>query len=133
MLLKKVITMSIAGALLLSVGVASAANGSATQGAASTSGSTVTSKAKKDESLKKLQAQAVKLGIDTKDKSAKQLAAAIQAKKKAEAAKLELKKLQSEAAKLKINTNGKSAAELKTAIKAEQKESTTETGKTAKK
>ncbi|OMF18207.1 hypothetical protein [Paenibacillus sp. FSL H7-0331] len=137
MLLKKIMTMSIAGALLLSGGIASAANASATQGTAGASTGSAqnhaTAKAKKDEVLKKLQAQAVKLGIDPKDKTAKQLTAAIQAKKKAEAAKLELKKLQNEAAKLKIDPNGKSAAELKAAIKAKHNETAPETGKTTKK
>ncbi|MEK3723869.1 hypothetical protein [Paenibacillus sp. FSL H8-0034] len=137
MLLKKIMTMSIAGALLLSGGIAGAANASATQG--STGASTgsaqnhATAKAKKGEVLKKLQAQAVKLGIDPKDKTAKQLTTAIQAKKKAEAAKLELKKLQNEAAKLKIDPNGKKAAELKAAIKARNSETVSETGKTTKK
>jgi hypothetical protein len=120
---KKIMLLSIAGTLLLSGGIVSAANESGSQVVTGKGTAAAVKKSLTPEELhQKWVNWAQKLGIDPTGKSTKELEAAVQAKKKAAAAESALKKLRKEAAKLEIDTTGKSAKQLAQAIKAKHKE-----------
>ncbi|WP_028549157.1 hypothetical protein [Paenibacillus sp. UNC451MF] len=130
MFMKKIAAISIAGSLLLSCGIASAADQSGTE-AVSPSADSIQ---KGDHAKKKLTAEerkqkvleaANKLGINTEGKTDKELRELVrqqleEAAKQKQADKL--KKLQDETVKLGIELGQKSAKELSTEVREKQKQ-----------
>lgn len=130
MFMKKIAAISIAGSLLLSCGIASAAEATETQAAKSSSnsaqkGTHVKTKLTAEERKQKVQEAARKLGINPEGKTDKELQELVK-QKVAESAKQKqeekLKKLQEEAVKQGIEPGQQSAKELSATIHEKQKQ-----------